>query len=80
MADLFQSKRLREERAPLAVKIKALAEKAPDKLALLADVLRAIQAGGGNISDLPQGRSTGGGDPARYGQLLSEDSKVDGRA
>ena len=58
----------------------ALAAKQPNKLELLRDVLRAIQAGGKELEQAQQGQGAGDADAGRYGRLLTETSEVDGRA
>lgn len=60
--------------------ITALATKAPDKLDVLRDVLRAIAAGGADISQALTASDKGRPDPARYGKMLTESSDVAGRA
>lgn len=59
--------------------ISALAAKAPDKLEVLRDVLRALQAGGADLAATASGGG-GGADPSRYGRMLSESSRTAGNA
>lgn len=58
----------------------ALARSSPDKLDVLRDVLRVIQAGGGDLSQVAEGSLPGQADAARYGRMLSESSDVAGNA
>lgn len=61
--------------------VAALAKNAPDKLDVLRDVLRAVAAGGGELSQaMAAGGSSGQADPSRYGRMLSESSDVAGSA
>jgi hypothetical protein len=56
----------------------ALAARAPDKLEVFRDVLRAIEAGGADVSALASAAAPGGGqaDPRRYARLLAESAPV----
>lgn len=58
--------------------VAALAAKSPEKLDVLRDVLRAIQAGGGPVMQAAE--PAGAADPERYARLLSETSDVAGSA
>lgn len=61
--------------------LRAMAAKNPDKLEVLRDILRAVQAGGGDPSAILQAaKPAADADPDRYGRMLSETSPTAGEA
>ena len=59
--------------------VAALANKSPDKLEVLRDVLKALQAGGADVAQLALDAPRSA-DPSRYARMLSESSETAGSA
>lgn len=82
----YQSRPMPGEQAPTVrleidpKALRAMAAKSPDKLDVFRDVLRAIQAAGGDVSGIAAVAEAPRGDPSRYAKMLSESSATDGSA